>query len=198
MLTFDPSTHEYRDDGAIVPHVTQVIDGLVDFSGIPESVMAATRDRGQAVHLLTEYHDRGELDEESLPEELRGFHAAYVRFLHESGFSPTAIEQIVYSEKYRYAGKLDRIGTMKSRGREVVALVDIKAVSSVAAAVGPQTAAYQQAAAETGIRNISARYALQLRGDGTYKLHECADRSDLSVFLAALTVANWRSKHVRD
>jgi hypothetical protein len=188
MLEYDANSHEYRVDGAIVPHVTAITDTLIDFGGIAPDVLEHARDRGTAVHLLTELHDRGELDEDALADELRGYLTAYRRFIAEADPQWDAIEQRVYSARYRYAGTLDRVGSIGGKRSRKGVLVDIKATASIQPAVGPQTAAYAHAYGDSRL----ARFALQLRPDGTYRFHECRDQSDLPVFLAAMTVYNWR------
>lgn len=195
-LHFDAATHTYTWNGERVPNVTAVTETLIDFGGVSPAVLAEARDRGQAVHLACQYHDEGGVDEDSLPDELRGYLSAYKLFQRESGFMSAMIEYRVYSPKMRYAGTLDRIGIMPVRRKPRYVLIDIKAVAKVQPATGPQTAAYVAAWDHSGGCRIDHRFALQLRPDGTYRLHEHTDLTDLSIFLAALSVYNWRHRHL--
>lgn len=199
MIEFDAAAHTYRVDGRAVPHVTAITDTLIDFGGIAPAVLETARDRGTAVHLACQYHDEGGVDESSLDPALIGYLAGYRAFLAESGARWDAIEKRVYSGKFRYAGTLDRVGTIKGKRSRVSVLVDIKAVAQIQPAVGPQTAAYLQAYRETFPEKpkLFGRFALQLRPDGTYRFHECREIADFSVFMAAKTVAAWRERHAQ-
>lgn len=199
MLTFIKDRHEYRLDGSRIPHVTQVTDLLSDYSGIPRDTLAAAADRGSAVHLATQYWDCGELDMESLPAEVAPYVDAWAKFRKETGFTPAAIEFRVLSSTYRYAGTLDRTGNFARladiKPTEPV-LLDLKATYKLMAAVGPQTAGYLQAWNETvPATRIKRRFAVQLRTDGTYRLEECKDATDWSVFMSGLVLLNWRARH---
>lgn len=202
-LSFDPGSHTYAFCGHVIPGVTRVLDQLGTYAGIPEHVLRAKADLGDAVHYATELHDRKALDVESLPPLVVPYHQAYMRFLDETGFCPFAIEPQLYSHRWKYAGTPDRVGRFtKLRGiwKNQGCLVDLKTTWRVMAAVGPQTAAYtlawneQPSAVLAGRPKVSHRFALMLRPDGTYSLEACRDPSDLAVFLAALTLYNWKAQ----
>lgn len=188
-LTFDPIAHVYKVDGRQVPNVTSVLDaaGLNEFGFVGPEVLTFARSRGQAVHAATALDDLGELDEASVDPHAAPYLTAWRRFRRETGFVPTAIEQRVYHVGHRYAGTLDREGVFPQFKSD--ALLDIK-TGAPSATTGPQTAAYL--AARGGRR---ARYAVYLQPDGRYHLHLHKDPNDLAVFLAALTIFNWRNNH---
>lgn len=198
-LTFNPDRHEYRLGDQVLPHVTQVTDALQSYSGVSDKVMREAADRGRAVHLATQLWDENDLDVDALPDTVRPYLDAWIRFREETGFMPALIEAPVHSKTYRYAGTLDRTGTfLFLRGIKPTepVLLDLKATYKIMAAVGPQTAGYLQALHEThGAKITRRRFAVQLRADGTYRLEECKDPSDWSVFLSALTLTNWRARH---
>lgn len=200
MLTFEKSSHIYRLDGFVIPHVTRVTDALSSYAGVPEDVLRRKAEIGDAVHYATELEDANDLDYGSLPLEIRGYLDAWRRFKEETGFVPSVSEHRVHSKLYRYAGTLDRIGyfsRMKNIKPSVPALIDLKTTYAILPAVGPQTAGYMQAWNETcGRQNkVKRRYAVQLKTDGTYYPHECTDPSDWSVFLSALTLLNWKLRN---
>ena len=59
--------------------------------------------------------------------------------------------------------------------------------------VGPQLAAYEKAFTENGkSKKKPIRYGLLLKPDGSYHLKEYSDPTDFSVFLACLTVFNYK------
>lgn len=198
MLTFDQPSHTYTLDGARLPSVTQVLDQLGSYAGIPEDVLARKAEIGDAVHLATEMHDRGELDEASVPTEIAGYFEGWKRFRHDTGFKPQEIERRVHSAKFRFAGTLDRTGTFtRVKGAHInrPVLVDLKCTYRLMASVGPQTAAYAYALQESTGLQVRRRFAVRLVNDGTYQLEELKDPTDLSVFLAATTLYHWKQRH---
>jgi hypothetical protein len=94
------------------------------------------------------------------------------------------IEHCLYNADYRYAGTLDRVGDLGG----VDVLIDIK-TGYEQRATGPQTAAY--AACRKATEKLR-RFGCYLQADGTYRLVPYKERSDWHVFLACLTLINWR------
>ncbi len=200
MLTFDKPTHTYKFSGQSIPNVTRVTDALSSYAGIPEEVLRKKAEIGDAVHYATELDDANDLEDSSLPEEIRGYVYAWRAFKCNTDFVPSVSEHRVYSPLYRFAGTLDRIGyfgRLKGIKTTVPALIDLKTTYAILPAVGPQTAGYMQAWNESCERGhkVSRRFAVQLKADGTYNLHECTDPADWSVFLSALTLLNWKLRN---
>jgi hypothetical protein len=198
VLKFDRDSHTYTWNGTPVVNVTRITDSLNDYAGVPEAIMRAAADRGDAVHFTTELYDKDDLDEKSVLEEIRGYFNAWVRFREETGFVPSHIESRVFSERYRYAGTLDRAGFFrKLRGVKPTdtTIVDIKATASLMPGVGPQTAAYQTAFQESAGVSTRHRFAVRLKPDGTYQLEHLTNPADFSVFLSAMTMYAWRQRH---
>lgn len=185
MLEFDKDSHVYRLDGAPIPSVTQVLAeaGLVDTQWFTEHA----RWRGSAVHLACWYHDQDDLDESTVPDELRGYLEAYKLFKREHDFQINSIEEPRCHQLFRYAGTVDRDGILDGKD----SLVDLKTG-------GPVPAYAIQLAGYGGLTDSPYRYErvnLQLSQDGKYKLHRYPMASfadDFKIFMAALTVANWR------
>jgi hypothetical protein len=189
-LVFEPIGHTYhlQPQGIELPSVTTVLKEtrLIDYSMIPQDVLQNAARRGTAVHQALALLDEEALDEETVDPEIRGYIEAYLRFKRESGFEPALIEYRSWSPVHRYAGTLDRTGTI---GNDNV-LLDFK-TGMVMAGHRLQLAAYQ-AFLPDPLR--LRRIALQLKGDGTYRVHEFPDREyrrDLSIFLGALAVVNF-------
>lgn len=192
-LTLDEATHTYRLGDRVLPSVTQITATIAPLFGIPREVLEAKADLGTAVHLATQFYDEGDLDADSLPEMVGPYLRAYARFLDESGARWTHVERRVCHEGHGYAGTLDRVGYLPGlRGvrKGAPCLVDLKATYRIAPVYGCQTALYAKA-----FGDVAHRFALQLKPDGTYRLEEFRDPSDLSVGLAALTLLNWRARH---
>jgi len=188
MVTFDAPSHTYRDGSGRVTSVTQAISGagLVDSRWFDDY----SRDRGTAVHLATELWDKGTLDEDTLDPVIVPYLEGWKLFTAETGavWDITGIEQRVFSTSHRYAGTLDRIGTVNGRRT----LADIKTGLSNSRNTALQLAAYCHAIGE-----VCDRMAVHLPGDGKYKLslYKIEDQiRDFHVFAAALTVANWKGQ----
>lgn len=191
MLEFIEDGHQYILNGSPVPSVTQCTSLLADYSAIPAGVLAAAAEFGTHVHLATELWDQGELVEEELDHALIPYLDAWKSFVLESGFVYSHIESRIFSKHLRYAGTLDRVGFMN--GKTVI--IDIKTPSVVHPSTGPQTAAYQFAHEEMTGEKIKGRYAVQLKGDGKYKLIPYTDKNDFNVFLCCLNIIKWRANH---
>jgi hypothetical protein len=193
-LTLDESTHTYRLGDRVLPSVTQITATIAPLFGIPREVLDAKADLGTAVHLATQFYDEGDLDADSLPEAVGPYFRAYAKFLHDSEARWTHVERRVCHHGYGYAGTLDRVGYLpglKGVREDALCLVDLKATYRIAPIYGVQTALYANAL-DVPVRH---RFALQLKPDGTYRLQEFRDPSDLSVGLAALTLMQWRARH---
>jgi hypothetical protein len=189
-LTFDADAHVYRLDGKVVPSVTQILAPLVDYSGIPADVLETARIRGQWVHDAVNRHCRGVLDPATLGADVRPYFDQFLLFLSDSAFVPTASEVRVASPKYGYAGTVDLVGEFLNGET----LLDVKATADLPAAVGPQTAGYAQAFAETFGRQLKRRSCLHLFPD-RYRVEPLTDPVDWPTFLSCLNVARWRARH---
>lgn len=189
ILTFDEQTHRYFLDGRPVPNVTSVLEdvGIIDYDYLPLMTRERALERGRNVHLLTQFDDEGDLDENSVPEELDPYLAAWRKFRADSGFAHDLIEHRGYHPMYRYAGTLDRRGRFAD-GRGAV-LLDIK-TSAAPWWVRIQLASYA-AFFENPMKY--RRMSVELHDDATFRIQEFPCREyirDFGVFTAALTVFN--------
>lgn len=194
VLQFDDATHSYTLGGVLLPSVTHILDDVLqEYNGIDPDTLRRAQERGTAVHKACELHDLDDLDYESIDDMLAPYLGAYIRFLGDVPGEIVAIEKRVHSEKYGYAGTLDRIFAPKRKKRRW--LIDLKTPTQIRRTVGPQTAAYEQAAREVGLldqKERIERFALQLRDDGNYRLVPCESPADFSVFLSALTIHKFK------
>ena len=190
MLTFEESDHTYRWNGDLVPSVTQILRdmGLVDTTHLAES----GRIRGAIVAMATEMVDRGQdvnygTYANLVPaEDLQGYVLAWLAWKRAARFKVTHIEERVYNDVHRYAGTLDRRGLLAG---DVKAVVDIKTGAAMPA-YPLQTAAYAASLIEH-----HRRFAVTLRSDGTFRVAEHQDRTDLSHFRAAASLWHWKQEH---
>lgn len=195
-VRFDPWEHRYylEPSGEEIPGVTRALEesGLTDFSMVPRHILEVAQQRGTWVHDALHMLDDGELDADSLSEELHGYVMAYLRFKNEMKFSPLLVEKFVHNLTYRWAGRLDRVGEIerKDGGTDLV-VVDFKS-GLVLPAHRIQLAAYTSALPEP---RKYRRMTLELDSDGTYKTHEYAAESygrDLNTFHSAVNVWHWK------
>lgn len=193
MITFNKEKHQYQLDGQVIPSVTRSLQdaGLVDFSKVNADILRRALKFGTAVHLACELWDRKDLNVDKLDTNLMPYLKAWCAFLIDTGFKIEGIEETVASEKYWYAGRMDRRGLLDRR-----TVVDIKTGVDFGPATRLQLAAYQLAYNEgkPTLDKIKDRACVLLRNDGTYKLEVYRDKGDISVFLSALTLRNWRKR----
>jgi hypothetical protein len=185
-LVFDEALHRYAlADGRELLGVTHTLDdaGLVDKTWWTDDA----RTRGAYVHAAIVLHHDHDLDLDGLDDVLRPYVTAYLAFLEESRFTVTHLEERVFSEQLRCAGTLDLRGAFPGERATVTNIVDVK-TGVLPPHVGYQTAAYAVLLGRDG-PPLKRRFALNLRGDGTYRLHALASPHDECVFRAALTVA---------
>ena len=144
-------------------------------------------DRGSAVHMTTEFIDRGEAFEPSDDEKVNLRAEQYRRFLAEVCPEVLSVEEEVVNPLYAYQGRLDRrVRIAKREG-----LLDIKGTCE-SPWHGPQIALYCMC-----FDRPLARWNLYLHDDH-YRLVERTDRMDYEIAKAAITVANWKRLHEVD
>lgn len=189
-LVFDEAAHVYRLGGVVVPSVTQLLEPIKpDFAGIPPSVLEAKRELGTAVHLACELDDDDDLDEDSVPEAVAPYLAAWRAFKSDTGAEVLMNEQKLAHRSLRYAGTLDRLVRVRSGD---VYLVDLKTAISMSASFGPQLCGYQLLLDESIYDLKLARKGLQLRKDGTYRLVPYNNPNDMAAFRACLSLYHWK------
>jgi len=107
-VTFEPEGHVYTYQGKAVPSITQILtaENFIDTSHYDEW----SRDKGSMVHLACRYDLAGELDEETLDEEIRPYLSAFRKFMAESGFKVERSEVPGVNTTYGFAGTPDLVG----------------------------------------------------------------------------------------
>lgn len=192
MLTFEPISHTYCWNGAVVPSVTQVLQDvdIIDYSFLPPGTREMALSRGRDVHEATHFDDEGDLDDSWIAE--NPGHASYIEawrlFRAQTGFIPDMIEHRAFNERYGFAGTLDRSGTFSINGQgKADAIVDLKCGDAPGWA-RLQTAAY---CSFFDSPRRFVRLVVELHKDGSYRLfrYEGKDwQADFNGFLAALAV----------
>lgn len=190
-LVFDAESHTYRYNGVIVSGVTSVLEsvGLSDFSMVPHDILEQAKAFGTEVHKLTEMFDRGEEIPQNTSELASLYLCHYIKFLSDFDVEIVEIEKRVFCKKYMYAGTLDRAAIFRKLSQSPI-IFDVK-TGEKSKAHQVQTSAYEYAY-KTDKRQKMERYTLYLSNDG-YKLSEAhTSRKDFDVFLAALSVHNYK------
>lgn len=190
LLFFDHG-HRYTLDGEELPSVSELCRFLTReiYGTIPQYTLDNAADRGHRVHKLTEAIDvYGKAD---VPDDLLPYLQAYVKFRQEHQVQWTHIEKPLAHQEKRYAGTLDRIGTVDGKN----AIVDLKTTYQLhKPLLTAQLNLYRWMAEAAGIP-VEALYALQLKKDGTYRLSPVEINDEVPA--AVLTLHNLLKKKAR-
>jgi hypothetical protein len=202
VLSFDPTAHAYRVDGAPVPSVTQLLEdaGLTpDYAAVPPTVLQHARARGLHVDKCCDLLDADDLDWRSVHPEALPYIEAWLAFRESEGFTPIASQVPLYHPTYGYAGTTDVVGVLPGSRP---AIVERKATAKMAATYALQTAGYGldglwYAPPGGGVLapvpwERPVRLGVQLRRDGSYLLVPYDDPEDLAAFLGVVALGRWR------
>ena len=187
-LFFDAEAHAYYVNGRPVLSVTQVLKsvGFIDDTYYTEE----GRERGTFVHEACEAVDLGDAPLEDVPDDLRWYVRAWVRFRDEHGFEAEEIEKPRANLTLCYAGTPDRVGRFTRgqwAGRRFV--IDFK-TGALAKWWRYQLAGYRGMFDAAELEGGLGRMSLRLDPGGIAKPEPYADHvGDWRVFTAALTVA---------
>lgn len=123
MLAFNEERHEYKLNGIILPSVTQVIKsaGLSDFGDVNPDLLKRASNFGKVVHRIIELKYKGNLDESSVDDSLKGHISQWDEFVHQFNFKSER-QETLWHHNMGYAGTIDHIGEIGDKS----ALVDIK------------------------------------------------------------------------
>lgn len=120
MLTFQEEGHIYKLDEVELPSVTTILKEL----GFLETRFFKPEhaEAGKRRHKATELYDLGDLDWGSVDVSDISFLAAWIQFQEENECEWHGIEKMVYHERWKYAGTIDRYGVVNG----APTIVDIK------------------------------------------------------------------------
>lgn len=163
---------ELPEEAKAWPRVTEIIRG----AGITGGWMPPQRylDRGTKVHTACHYDDEGDLVDEDLDPQLRGYVLAWRRFRQDHSVRVMAIEQAVWHPGLRYRGRLDRLLEADFVPGRI--LGDIK-TGDPADWHGVQLAAYQAC-----LEGEWTRLGIYLKSNGTYRMKAYTDPRDWDRF----------------
>lgn len=193
----------YPVDGELYPSVTTVL-GIINKVHLniwrgnignekANEVLRETALFGDRIHDLTAQHDilLGSGMVIDCPPELVPYLTAYSTRVREMVSEVRQVEMVVYSKKYRVAGRLDRVLLIKNEEQDSVWDVKTGTLNGLQHA---QTAAYTLAYEEmTGI-TIGRRGVIQVsRRTGKVRFVDHSDPHDMYGFLRLLEAYQWLS-----
>lgn len=204
--TFNSETHQYWNaKHEERPSVTQIMEsmGFVDYDDVPGDTLEHKRKIGDAAHIATHFLDQGDLDWDTVHEEVVPYVLAYENFKKETGFVPEpAIEAggIGSIDGMEYGYTIDRVGRMVGIKYRIV--LEIKCAYREEKSWKWQLAGYQRTVPRLEENEHIARVAVQLKKDGNFKLWPYENPRDFDVFRTSLYLTwvkinegiKWRKK----
>lgn len=200
-LRFEPAEHRYFLDDAKgtteLPGVTRTLEraGLIDFSMVPHDVLENARVRGTRIHQALHYLDDGDLDADTVEESDHPYLMAWARAKRDLDIEILVVEQMIWSPVHRYAGRFDRIVTLKRKdGGRDKALLDFK-TGQVLPAHKLQLAAYVGPLPDP---RTYRRIALELHDDSSFRVIEFPPEEfqrDLQIFTGLVAAEWWKRAH---
>jgi len=197
IVTFEEIGHTYALDGKPVELcVSEVLElaGITGYSDrVPRYLIEHARMIGTAVHTACHYLDLGELDVETVDEQIAGYVMGYHKFreCHEPEWE--LMEEPMADGALGVAGTADRIGEIRlpedtaGGGCATRAILDIKTAVKVEKHWGLQLSAYAMLSGHPEY----ALYVLHLTRTGEFEL--LPYKYEPEAFLAALTIAKWKT-----
>ncbi len=190
VFKFDAEKHVYTLGTQRLPSVTEILGALGFIED--EWFTWETRERGRAVHVASQYLEEGGLDwdsikatEEALSTPVVPYVRGWERFLRETGWRSSHIEQPAYDPLHFFAGCPDRRGYFPTGGLEGL---EIKTGS-------PQGWwKYQKGGYEklTGTREWTT---VRLKPDGDFSLEPIKDVNAGTKFLSMVTTYRCGREH---
>lgn len=193
-LVFKPRSHTYWLGDQQLPNITSICPS--DYSHVPPATLERARQRGHAVHRLTELYDLDilkvlQLDWTTVHHDLLPYLDAWIKAVHDLDihFEAAAIEKPTYHPLHRFAGTPDR-GAPESFVwvMNVNSVVEIKSVAQMTKETEYQTSAEKCEInywrRKLGLQPVLDRWAIQLKPNGKYKAVKHEDPTNEPVFLA--------------
>ena len=181
QLIFFDQGHTYTLDGEEVPSVSQLCRFLSReiYGTVAQYTLDQAADQGTRVHKACEALDvYGQVN---VTEDIAPYVTAYLKFRQEHEVAWNMVERSLAHQKERYAGTIDRYGTLDG-GK---ALVDLKSTYTVHKRLATaQLNLYRWMVEEEG-HAVDKLYILHLKKDG-YKLVEIEQRDDVPTALLTL------------
>jgi hypothetical protein len=176
-LTFDAGTHTYRRGGVVLPSVTQVLKwvGVYNLDMVDPAILEEKAELGNAIHraILIDFYQRGIALPVDDPD-IGIYCTAWQEMLKLLPLEVHETELVIHGEE-GYAGTVDILGRLAGEW----AVGDLKSTTKLNhEALAMQTAGYAHAIEEERGIEITKRFGLHLRRDGSYRYEPCGDFLD--------------------
>jgi hypothetical protein len=194
--------HDYLLDGSPIPGCTSILQrsGYSDYSGIPQATLTAKAEFGSKIHELTHFYDDNDLDMNDLidfPAYSRRVEG-WAQFREDWEFTPdpTWSEQpiaiVVNGMTFGVKPDCFGVGRFGMGGTSLLSTVEKKTTVEIERSAELQTAA-QALALKSPECPIPGRIVCQLldekdRTGKYYRIHQCENRRDESLWLACLAI----------
>jgi hypothetical protein len=208
-FTFDEAEHIYTLKGGVeVPGCTRVIDtgGWDTYANVREDILERKAAIGREVHRATVMFDHGSLDWKSLDPRVEGYVRSWSYFRASTGFIPLVSDfrSVCEVNGRRYGLTIDCFGTsgLRATRRGYDTIVEKKTTVKKARRHDLQTAGYaigfQKGYASALARFLSRRRLIvYLKPSGIPDVHEADRREDFEIFMALLTVTEFKLREMR-
>ena len=182
-IEYNDENHEYKVDGKIIPSVTQIIYNIFPVYFTNEF----SAKRGKKIHYILEIYDKENKDISDVFTEY--YLSGWQKFLSnfKIKFQPNWIEFKLYSQKWGFAGKPDRLVSIEKKPT----IIDIKTGVSNCKNYALQTAAYQILVEENLKIKVKNRWLVML-SHGDYKIQIHQNNSDRTAFISTLNLFKWQ------
>lgn len=216
---FDEDSHIYSIErgygrGKIetieIPGCTRVIDtgGWDTYANVREDILERKSAIGREVHRATVLYDRGVLDWKTLDPRVAPYVAGWKYFRDLTGFVPILSEHLAVCEVHRrrFGLRIDCFGKTGFRAgykRGIETIVEKKCTVAKARRHDLQTAGYAIGLPKRGVKSAFARFLsrrrmiVYLKPKGDPDIHECDRREDYEIFMALLTVTEFKLREMR-
>lgn len=189
-VIFEPRTHIYRTPaGKLVPSVTQIIRG--DKPTFYKDTGA--RERGVAIHKMTEAYEAGTLIPEYFSREVLGYLDPFKDFLASQNYKELILSEAILSHcpfpGFMYAGIVDRIYLEQD---DTWVFLDIKTGKTYPPDTDLQLAAYVQAQTLYSGTKVK-RVCLRLSSEKWYKKEYPAEDLELDTEVFNVRLRDWYS-----
>jgi len=204
-ITFNEEDHTYTHTADYgpgttismnLPSVTTILKDVgvaQDFGAIPKVDMDWYGDRGNKIHKACHLWNIGDLDEETVHEDIRGYLEGYKKFKKTFKYVTAYSELVVHDLILGFAGTLDNAGTYYPHGRKRKMVGDIKS-GAPHKSHGVQLAAYRRGLYK--MEGIHPRdcdlIGIYVKKDGTFKIEDYTGDAHYydTVFRSAITIYN--------
>lgn len=183
ILTYDSETHTYYVDGIQRPGVSDIVFSLEEpiLRRIPPQKLEEGRIRGTNIHDATKWDDMGILDMDTVMDEYLLALEGWRKFNRDTGGEWLLIEERLDSEKWKFAGRIDRVKTINGK----TTLIDIKS-GGILITTKLRLAGYEILWNENNPKNkIKQKWIVQ-PAKNSYKITPFSDITSKNEFLTEL------------